>query len=151
MEKSVIKRLQSASYSFVAFFFVVFMWACPKFFVKEFCFTLFIGSITLLVVCAIVAQVYLYVRYQDNSRLSWLCTAFLIVRPASLVPFRGGGNRDAPLVAVRLPPCHRRRHHHRPLLHGTRPSCSVCRKAIGRQRPPALRTSGRRGTAEIHL
>lgn len=79
MEKSVIKRLQSASYSFVAFFFVVFMWACPKFFVKEFCFTLFIGSITLLVVCAIVAQVYLYVRHQDNSRLSWLCTAFLIL------------------------------------------------------------------------
>lgn len=79
MEKSVIKRLQSMSYSFVAFFFVVLMWTFPKFFVKELCMLLFIGSIALLVVCAILAQVYLYVRYKDNSRLSWLCTSFLIV------------------------------------------------------------------------
>ena len=79
MTKERIKKHQTYSFVPFAFLWLVFMMVCPLFLKKEFCSLLFIGGVSLLLVCSIVAQVYLYVRYKDNTRLSWMCTIYILI------------------------------------------------------------------------
>ena len=84
MTKERIKKHQTYSIAPVALLFMVSMMVCPHFFTKEFCSLLFIGGVSVLLVCSIVAQVYLYVRYKDNTRLSWLWTIYILILLISL-------------------------------------------------------------------
>ena len=67
MTKERIKKHQTYSIAPVALLFMVSMMVCPHFFTKEFCSLLFIGGVSVLLVCSIVAQVYLYVRYKTTQ------------------------------------------------------------------------------------
>ena len=85
MNKDKIKKRQAYSFASVAFLYMIFKWAGKMFFTENFCLYLFIGGLALLFVMAIAAHVYLYVRYNDNSRLSWLCSILILLLMVSQI------------------------------------------------------------------